>query len=253
MPGRGEFLNRLQTGDVAGQGRLDMLNAKKVCVEKFIGPPIMAAALGSAATATSLSTMIMPGGNVFSTTPVVGQTLIAPVMAATGLDVAGDQTDNDGRGIIFAPDYSGRSCAFTVGQGAFYAKLRFSLADVSGTDLCMFGFRKAIAHNADATAYSDMATLNVRSGTINISTNLASAGISHTSTTQTWADTATHTLEVYVSNAGLVTYKIDGAAPTVTAAMTLTAGLVMVPFFQFLMDTDVCDTMILQYLEFGLQ
>jgi hypothetical protein len=223
-------------------------------VEDFKVAPVMSAVLGSAATATSASLMHM-GKNTFLTTPVVGQTKIAPTIAATGLDVAGDQTNNDGREI----DFSGAGAtivpakSFKVGSGAFYGKLKFSLADVSGTDLCMFGFRKAAAHNADATAYTDFATLNVVSGAISVSTNLNSGGISTTDTTDDWDDGETHELEVYVANDGVATFKIDGAAPTVTAAVTLDTGDSFIPFFQFLQASDLCDTMILINLEVGLQ
>lgn len=255
MVGEGKHFDRLMVGDLQGSGRVDVDNNKKILEEKFTKSPVMSAVLGSAATATSASLMKL-GDNTFLTTPVIGQTLIAPVLAATGLDIAGDQTDNDGREIDFsgAGVLGARSVhSYKIGSAAFYAKCRFSIADVSGTDLCMFGFRKASAHDADATAYTDFATLNVVAGAISISTNLNSVGISTVDTTDAWADTEIHTLEIYVSSAGVVTYKIDGIAPTVTAAVTLDTGDVFIPFFQFLQAATLCDTLILQHLECGLQ
>jgi len=254
MSGEGVFFTGLAKGNGNFEGAVFESNNKKMLLEDFKTAPVMSAVLGSAATATSASLMNL-GKNVFLTTPVIGQTIIAPVIAATGLDVAGDQVANDGREIDF-------SCcgaivnplkSYKVGSGAFYGKLQFSIADVSGADLCMFGFRKAAAHNADATAYTDFATLNVVSGAISVSTNLNSAGISTTDTTDDWADLGLHTLEVYVSAAGVVTFKIDGSAPTVTAAVTLDDGDSFIPFFQFLQDTDLSGTIILQKLEVGLQ
>jgi hypothetical protein len=37
----------------------------------------------------------------------------------------------------------------------------------------------------------------------------------------------------------VVTYKIDGAAPSVTAAFTFDSGDTLIPFFYFLNDTDL--------------
>ena len=254
MAGEGKFFTALQKGNVEVDGYVVADNNKKMITEDFKSAPVMSAVAGGAAATTGASLMLM-GNNTFITTPVATQSLIAPLIAATGLDVAGDQADDDGREI----DFSGCGAAivpskcYKVGAGAFYGKLKFSLADVSGTDLCMFGFRKSAAHNADATAYTDMAVLNVVSGAISVSTNLNSAGISTTDTTDDWADTETHELEVYVSNAGVATFKIDGAAPTVTAAVTLDTGDTFIPFFQFLQAVNLCDTMILINLEVGLE
>lgn len=254
MAGEGKFIDNLMNGDLAVTGAVKAENRDKLLIEQFTSSPVMSAALGSAATATSASVMRI-GNNTFLTTPIVGQTLIAPVLAATGLDVAGDQTDDDGREIDFSGGgvLGARSVySYTVGKAAFYGKLRFSLADVSGTDLCMFGFRKAAAHNADGTAYTDFATLNVVSGDIKISTNLNSAGITTTDTTLNWADTEVHELEVRVATTGVATFYIDGTQ-SAAASVTLDAGDVMIPFFQFLMAAHLCDTIIFQYLEVGLQ
>jgi len=254
MAGEGRFIDGLMKGDLSASGRLDADNAKRVFIEKFENAGTMCAALGSAATVTSASLLNMGNGNVFLTTPVVGQTLIAPVITSTGLDVAGDQTEDDGREINFSGGITARSPkAYTVGAGAFYAKLKFSIEDVSGMDLCMFGFRKTEAHNADATAYTDFATLNVVSGDIKISTNLNSAGISTTDTTDNWADLGIHELGVFVDNDGVATFTIDGAAPTTTASVTLDSGDTMIPFFQFLQDAHLSGTVILQRFECGLQ
>jgi len=254
MAGEGKFIDNLINGNVFVGGAVRGDSFNKLLIEDFKSSPVMSAALGSAATATSASVMRI-GNNTFLTTPIIGQTLIAPVLAATGLDVAGDQTDNDGREIDFsgAGVLGARSLySYTVGQKAFYGKLTLSLADVSGTDLCMFGFRKAAAHNADATAYTDFATLNVVSADIKISTNLNAAGITTTDTTLNWADGETHTLEVRVAISGAATFYIDGVQSTV-ATVTLDATDVMIPFFSFLQATDLCNTMIFKYLEVGVQ
>lgn len=172
------------------------------------------------------------------------QTILYPQRAATGLDLNMDQTDNDGieigNGIL-----EGSRGSFKIGTDpAFYGKMKFSIADVSGTDDCIFGFRKAADYQANVDDYTDFAGLNVISGDIKIETALNNAATTTTDTTQNWADGETHTLEVLVSAAGVVTYKIDGAAPTTTAAFTFDDTDVVVPFFYFLNAADVAGAVV---------
>lgn len=172
------------------------------------------------------------------------QTILYPTRAATGLDLNMDQTDNDGielgNGIL-----EGSRGSFKIGtDAAFYGKFKFSIADVSGTDDCAFGFRKAADYAANIDDNTDQAALNVISGDIKIETILNNAATTVTDTTDNWADGETHTLEVYVSAAGVVTYKIDGRAPTVTAAFTFDDGDVVVPFFFFLNAADVAGAVV---------
>lgn len=181
------------------------------------------------------------------------QTILAPVLVDTGLQVNQDQTANDGieicGGILAC-----NKTTFTVGTDpAFYAKLSLSIADVSGTDDCAFGFRKAEPYQAAIDSYDEMAVLNVISGDIYIETILNNGTTTSTDTTETWADAASHTLEVYVSAAGVVTYKIDGLTPSTVAAFTFDTDEVLVPFFYFLNDTDLAGNVILTHFECGPQ
>lgn len=181
------------------------------------------------------------------------QTILAPAPVAAGLDVGMDQTANDG--IEVCPGIlANNKLAFVVGTDpAFYAKLKFSIEDVSGTDDCAFGFRKLEAYQAAIDNYDEMAALNVISGNIIIETILNNDTTVSTDTTVNWADLATHTLEVYVSAAGVVTFKIDGVPPSTTAAFTFDAGEVVVPFFYYLHDTDLAGAITLKEFECGLQ
>ena len=181
-----------------------------------------------------------------------GQTITTPVIAAGGLDVSLDQTDDEG--LEITQGITARNpTAFTVGTDAFYAKCKFSIADVSGTDDCAFGFRKTAAYTAAIDDYTDFAVLNVISGDITIETALNNAATTTTDTTNNSADGETHTLEVWVTSAGVVTYKIDGAAPTTVAAFTFDSGDVVIPFFYFLHAADVAGAVLLQEWEAGLQ
>ncbi len=187
---------------------------------------------------------------------IVGQTITKPTPTTSGMDYSYDQTNNDGIELTLSNPLSKGTegvTRFTVGGPAFYAKLKFDIADVSGTDDCAFGFCKVAAHAAAIDDKVDMACLNVISGNITIETIVGSADTTSTDTTDNWANEGIHTLEVYVSALGVVTYKIDGVAPTTTAAFSLTVGLVVTPFFYLLQAADLTGIVNLQRLEVGYQ
>jgi hypothetical protein len=176
-----------------------------------------------------------------------GQTILAPVWGATGLNVSQDLTNNEGveytNGITALSRFS-----FTVGTDSVFFKLKIKITDVSGSDQLIMGFRKQEAYQADWNDYDELVSIGNVSGDIKLGTILNNAATVVTDTTDNWADGATKTLEVYVSKAGVVTYKIDGAAPTVTAAFTFDNAEKIIPFFFLLHDTDVAEsTLILEW------
>lgn len=207
--------------------------------EDFKGPAITVSDLGGGAASgtggqVNFCTL---GGHVFEIHVKGTQTILGPARTATGLDVSQDQTDNDGvewtTGILARGEN-----VFTVGtSGAFSFSLKLKIADVSGTDDCCVGFRKAEAYQANVDDYDEAAFLNVILGDINIETILNAGATTTTDTTNNWTDGQTKTLKVKVSAAGVVTYEIDGTAPTVTAAFTFDSAEVLVPFFFFLQAT----------------
>ena len=164
-----------------------------------------------------------------------GQTLVKPAWSASGIDVALDLVNNEGMELTQGISAVSKA-RFVVGTDEFYARCKFTIADVSGTDDCAFGFRKLEAYNATIDNYDEMAALNVISGDIKIETILNNGATTTTDTTNNWADTETHTLEVRVSKSGAVNYLIDGVAPLATAAFTFDAAEVVIPFFHFLHD-----------------
>ena len=166
--------------------------------------------------------------------PIVAQDNDAPGMTTTGADYAYEQDDDDG----IEWRMSDNTCKgregidrFTVGKQAFSAELEFSIADVTGTDDCAFGFAKVEAHVAAIDGRDESAVLNVIAGAINIETILNNGSTTTTDTTDAWLDTEIHRLKVLVSKAGAVTYQIDGAAPTTTAAFSFDANEVVTPSF----------------------
>jgi len=207
--------------------------------EDFKGPALTVSDLGAGAasgTAGQVNYCTM-GGHVFEICVKGTQTILGPARTATGLDISQDQTDNDGvewtTGIL-----SRGENVFTAGtSGAFSFSLKLKITDVSGTDDCCVGFRKAEAYQANVDDYDEAAFLNVILGDIYIETILNAGATTSTDTTDNWADAATKTLKVKVSAARAVTYLIDGVAPTTTAAFTFDSGEVLVPFFFFLQAT----------------
>lgn len=180
------------------------------------------------------------------------QTDVAPEMSTTGLDIGSmDATDNDGA--EYCPGVSSKhDQRYVVGTDpAFYFEAKFSIADVSGTDDCAVGFRKVEAYQAAIDDYDEMACLNVISGDIKIETILNGGATTTTDTTDNWADAETKTLRVEVSAAGVVTYKIDGSAPTTTAAYTFDDAEVVVPFIYLLNASDLHGAVHLIHWESG--
>lgn len=206
--------------------------------EDFKYNVITAKYLGGAATGTAGDRNIMQTRmNTFEYRVQGTQTILAPVLTTVGLDISLDQTDNDGveytHGIL-----SRCEVAFTIGtSAAFSFRVKFKIADVSGTDDCCVGFRKAEAYQTAVDDYDEAAFLNVILGDIKIETILNAAATTTTDTTDNWADAATHTLKVSITAGGVVTYLIDGVAPTTTAAFTFDSAEVVIPFFLFIQAT----------------
>lgn len=182
--------------------------------------------------------------------PVVTATIPLD-MDATSLDIGGDQVDNDG--FELAGGYLGATGRpFIIGDDpAFYFCATLGVADVSGTDDLHVGFRRAEPMVAIFDNYNDLASIGSISGDIYLETILNNAGTTSTDTTDNWADAGVHKLCTYVSNAGAVTYKIDNAAPTTTAAFSFDDGDPVIPFIHYIHATDVAGEIDLTLWEVG--
>ena len=201
-------------------------------------------------------------GNTLSTAVIGTQTLLAPALATTGLNIAGDQVNNDGwefRGVsslaegVLDKDY------FKVGtSAAFFMKVKFSIADVSGIDDLRCGFsQKDEAFTATTDNYTDSAWMSVISGDIKTQTIIANAATVATDLTAPssgdWADAASHTFKIMVSAAGVVTYELDDTAPTGAVAYTFADALLVTPMWFHRFDATSPGNIIWQTFEFGLQ
>lgn len=215
---------------------------------------------GAAATgATGDTDLLRTGSNVFEYhIKGAGQTIICPTLTAAGIDIALDETNTEGVEITSGIATLQVPYAYTVGtSGAFQFCATATIDDASGASNFLVGFRKAEAYQADEASYADYALIGTvgtaNPNTIQIETEIAGGGTTTTDTTNTWADNASKTLCVKVSSAGVVTYTINGAAPTATAAYTFANALTVIPTIYFLHGGDVANTVTLQTFEAGIQ
>ena len=234
-----------QQGSWLGQGYRETFNYAA-------GTGMTQMAWGTGLTTIGLTTtvpaiMTFASGVKLMWASVVTETLYpVQISAALGLDISGDLVNLDGLevfgGVLGA---SGRP--FMVGKDpAFYFCANVNVYDVSSENIVRIGFRApttiagvADPMNAVFANYDTYATIGPDAGVINISTEVAAGGIVTTNTTDTATDGVAKTYCVKVSNAGVVTYTIDGAVPTVTAARTIPAGYSMIPFVQHVVGAGV--------------
>lgn len=160
--------------------------------------------------------------------------------APTGWIVPNDNSDNEGIEItqgISATETLNYLC-YTVGTDpAFRLDVKFRVPDVSDYDVMFVGFRKAAAYTtvvntaaALVTAYTDIGGLNLNAGSVYSNTRLNSATGVQTDTTNTVADATSVTFSTLVSSAGVCTFLVDGAAPTVnTNTLTFDTDDVLIP------------------------
>lgn len=192
-------------------------------------------------TDTATNIMALQDGEIMEVYNIGTQTIIAPRMAAAGLLVSLDLTDDEGCEYNWGVNANSKH-AYTVGTDpAVYLEWQFTLADVTGCDPVGIGFRKQEANNSTLESYTDFAWIGVSesdtSAFISLKTRLNSGAVTTTDTTDAWADGETHTLAVLVDGSGNVTYTIDGSAPTATAAFQFDTGDVIMPFFHGLHGT----------------
>jgi hypothetical protein len=205
------------------------------------------------------NTALVPGllrfgsGNSILFLPLLQQD-IAPDMDATGLDISCDLTDNDGVELLGGGVGGASGKPYEVGADpAFYFCATIFIDDVSGVDDLHMGFREVEAATATFDNYTDLASIGVISGDITIETILNNVATVTTDTTDNFADDATKEFCIYVSSAGVVTYKVDDVAPTATAAYTLADGLLVAPFIHYLHATTSPDEIIISKWEVGYQ
>lgn len=132
---------------------------------------------------------------------------------ANKLEITQDTDDNDGcelnLGITSASDY-----AFTVGTDNAYIQATFEVANVSGHDEVIVGFRKAEAHQADYNNYDEAVFMNIDAGALKVG-NIINAGATvETDTTDAITDGQFARLRVEIDD-------VQGLASAITLANEL--------------------------------
>lgn len=182
--------------------------------------------------------MYLQQGVAMESYNVSAQTIIAPRMDSNGLNIALDQAVGEGVEYNWGAGRTNSRHAFTIGtDAAFFFEVGLYINDMDGAAPYVLGFRKSEANNATFGNYTDYATIGMiaASSTTNIitATELNSGGQTVTDTTDAWGgDGSTNTLRVLVDASGNVTYTINGASPSSSAAFQFDNADVVCPFIR---------------------
>lgn len=215
-------------------------------VQEFFDKPIaFQGPLGAApaGTADVLGWMISPYGSL-NITNIGTQTIVAPVLNATGLLIDQDDTATEGSHVSANQQTLGDQC-FIVGKTDFSLNARIVMADWTDAAF-MIGFRKKAVYGAVINNYTDYATIGNGSsvaGTtwINGDFFVTRANLNGGTTLQTISavaptDTVSAFLQVRVAVNGAVSCFVNGTSYPVysvgTTPMVFDAGDEMIPFYQ---------------------
>jgi hypothetical protein len=215
-------------------------NSKVTAVAKFTNIPTMSASTGGVAAVTinTYNVWAEPQWSAaFECYNTTVSTAIAPSMSATagnGLNID-TITGAAAKSIEITEGNTVNSKnAFVIGtSAAFYVKAGFNIATLADVADVYVGFRKVQTYQATIPAgYTDYATIGVHgaTGEVELQTQIGSGGNVITDTTQAVTAATTFTVQVNVSAAGVVTYLLNGLAPTAVAAYTFTSALTVVPY-----------------------
>ena len=213
---------------------------------------------GGATGDVNILSFASPAGTLEQCILGAGQTLIVPTCLADGLEISADQAADEGMELCCGL-LARNQGTFTIGTDpAFFLRCRCVIDDVSGTDDFAIGFRKNQAYSAAIDNYTDFAVVNLIGGQWFTETALNNAATVTTSlTSYTVADLGAFEVQINVSAAGAVTYKIGTAdnmtVPSLAPAFTFDTGDVVTAFIYFLHHTDLADSVRLRQLEVGFQ
>lgn len=222
---------------------------------------------------TSPGDEILDGCGANWETPALGQTLMSfqsgtklvyvalldqalgPDMDATGLDIASDQTNNDGVEILGGMyGASGRPMVPGI-DPAFKFCATVNVTDVSGTDQFYVGWRDMTAPNATFGSYNSYAVVGLNAGDTVTLTEDDGGGTTTTDIdTGDIADTSGFVKYcALVSDAGVFSSTTNGESPTNGASYTFDSGVPVIPIIHFLHDSDVADEIIVTEWEVSYQ
>ena len=209
--------------------------------------------------AGDVNLMYLQDGCLMEQYCITAQTIIAPRMDATaGLSIGLDLVDDNGAEYNFGARNNAKH-AYTIGtSAAFFIEAQIYVADLSGCEPLLLGFRKVQANNADYTLYTDFYGIGLNNATsataVTLASQLNSGGVTLQSSGDAWGgDGTTQTLKVLVSATGVVTATISGVAPSAPLAYTFDNADVVMPYLHFLHDTTTPGVIGLKSLKCGFQ
>lgn len=221
-------------------------SADASCVQEWFDKPIaFQDPLGAAPTGTAdtLGWMISPYGSL-NRTNIGTQTIVAPVLNATGLLIDQDDTATEGAHYSANQQTLGDQ-SFIVGKTAATVAAKVVMADYTDAAFIL-GFRKKEAYNAVFNAFTDYATIGNGSsaaGTTYINgdlfvtrAELAGGGILETVSAVAPTDAVSYMAVVKVDINGYVTAYINGTSYPIysagTTQMKFAADTELIPCFQ---------------------
>lgn len=253
------------------------------------GPPFMwqnATTVPSFPTAaiTQVANIITPAGNYYQFYQTSEQTIMPLFVAGAtgGLDLACDEINNECCELVPGGNDAASPLAFTLGTSPdFFIKAKITIADTSGSDQAVIGFRKQEAFAVPVSimttgdgSYTDFfgfgfAGTKANPNVLRYTYDLNDSGSATTGLIGfTWADTLTHVLEIRVIgrrcycyiNGCILGSRIakDGLGAAITAQNTVTGpnfsfdnADVVIPFIFVRHDADVLESFVLNELEIG--
>ena len=220
--------------------------------------PVISKLGGGAAAGTASETDIMDDGkSIFEYFNIVGNTNIGPKLDGSfGLNLAPNAVSTNGveyntgttpqNNFTFLIDTSGNTTA------AFFLTGQFSVATVAGCTLEL-GFRKLSANNVSLSSYSDFAAIGSIAGEFETQTQLATAGVVTTDTTQAAVNATMFQIKVLVDSFGNVTYQINGKTPSISVPYQFQNGITVMPFLRIIQNATTTATASCNYFECGFQ
>lgn len=224
-----------------------------------INPVISKVGGGAAAGGSAETDVWLDGKSIFEYYNIVGNSKLGPVLDGSfGLDLSPAATSTHGveyntgvtpqNNFTFTIDTTGNTTP------AFFIAANLKMATAAGASVYL-GFRKLAANVTAIASYTDFATMAVIAGEFETVTQIATAGVITTDTTQAPADATAFLIKVLVDSMGNVTYQINGSAPTVVAATQyqFANGLTVMPFLRIVQNATTTATVSCNYLECGFQ
>lgn len=213
-------------------------NDPSATIEFFDKPIVFQDPLGAAPTGTAntLGWQVSPYSSL-NRTNIGTQTIVAPVLNATGLLL--DQDDNSGDGShTSANQQTIGAGSFIVGTDAFSVTARVVMGDWTDSQF-LLGFRKKAVYAADYNDYTDLGAIGggaADGDSVTTQGILNNAATVATDSTINFADAVSVLLTVKVAVNGTVTAYVDGVSCPIysagTTALVFDAGDEMIPFYQ---------------------